>query len=88
MSLADPLHIELPQTQQFLNWFGKDLSIIPENIRDMNRQMAECDAIIALSAEYYWSIPPSLANIVDNIPPATFNFKPCAIITYSASKEA
>jgi len=80
----DPLKWDLPQTQQSMNWLMNP-SAVPDNIKDLNRQVSECDALIALTAEYNYCIPPALSNLVDNCSVMTFTWKPCAIISYSMS---
>ena len=82
---TDPLEIDFPQSQQSMNWFYNPTAV-PDNIRALNDTVTSCDALIALTAEYNFSIPPAFANIVDNLPPSTFTWKPCAIVSYSLSK--
>ena len=51
-----------------------------------NNKIKEADGYVIVSGEYNESIPPALTNMMDHFPPRAYAFKPCAIVSYSASK--
>lgn len=83
--LSDPLKMELPATQQSIN-FMYNPSAVPKNIQELNAKFAKLDALVIVCAEYNWSIPPPLTNMLDNIPPTTLVWKPVGYVTYSVCK--
>ncbi|XP_052764349.1 quinone reductase-like [Mya arenaria] len=81
----DPLEEDLPLTQQSLN-FMYNPSSVPQNIKDLNDRFKALDALVFVCAEYNWSLPPALTNLMDNIPPTTVAWKPCGFVTYSMGR--
>ncbi|XP_052764350.1 NAD(P)H-dependent FMN reductase PA1204-like [Mya arenaria] len=81
----DPLKEDLPLTQQSLN-FMFNPSVVPQNIKDLNERFKALDALVFVCAEYNWSLPPALTNLMDNIPPPTVAWKPCGFVTYSMGR--
>lgn len=83
--LSDPLKMELPVTQQSIN-FMYNPSVVPKNIQELNAKFAKLDALVIVCGEYNWSIPPPLTNMLDNVPPTTLAWKPVGYVTYSVCK--
>ena len=52
----------------------------------LENKIKEADGYVIVSGEYNESIPPALTNMMDHFPPRAYAFKPCAIVSYSASK--
>ncbi|XP_060589898.1 uncharacterized protein LOC132745078 isoform X2 [Ruditapes philippinarum] len=82
VEVIDPATIDFPQTQQSLN-FMFNPTAVPENIKELNDKMKEFDAFVIVCAEYNFSLPPPLANLFDNIPPASLVWKPCGFVNYA-----
>ena len=76
--------MDLPQTQQMVNLLMNP-SAVPANIQELCDRMRGMDAVVMVSPEYNFSIPPGLSNLLANIPPMICTWKPCAFVTYSIS---
>ena len=65
-------------------FFYQDPSKIPPFLQEASKEISSADGYIFVSAEYYNSIPPALANMVDHFAPWDYLYKPSAIVTYSS----
>ena len=83
--ISDPKELNLPLLTKALHFYP-DPSEAPEVVRDLNQKVLEADALIVISAEYNYTIPPALTNTLDYIPPSSFGYKPCGIVTYGIGK--
>ncbi|XP_053383417.1 uncharacterized protein LOC123540699 [Mercenaria mercenaria] len=83
VEIIDPATIEFPKTQHSMDFLFNPTGNIPENIRALNEKMKGFDAFLIVCAEYNYSLPPPLANLFDNISPATLVWKPCGFVNYS-----
>ncbi|KAH3752707.1 quinone reductase-like [Dreissena polymorpha] len=82
VDLIDPLEVHLTETQQSMN-FMFNPGAVPDNIKALNDRIKALDALVLVCAEYNYSIPPGLSNLLDNIPFTTTLWKPVAFVNYS-----
>lgn len=55
----------------------------PENMEKLHQIFQKVDGFVIVSGEYNHSIPPALKNMLDHFQ-SEYNFKPSAIVSYSA----
>lgn len=84
--IIDPEEFQLPVLKQPLHFY-RDPTKAPDILHKLNKKVQEADAYVIISAEYNRSIPPALTNIMDHFPPASYAFKPSAIVTYSMGRQ-
>jgi len=63
--------------------FYSDQSKAPASLRNLNAKAAGADAYIILTAEYNRTLPPALTNLIDHLPPTSFEYKPSGLVGYS-----
>eukprot|EP00794_Sanderia_malayensis_P008798 gene8798-9739_t len=80
--VIDPEDYDIPLLKQPLHFY-RDPSKAPAILHQLNDTIKNADAYIIVSAEYNRTIPPALTNIMDHFPPASYGFKPSAVVTYS-----
>jgi len=82
LTIIDPEVYDLPVLKQPLHFY-QDQSKAPQNLRDLNEVVKAADAYIILTAEYNRSVPPALSNLMNHLPPPSFEYKPSALCGYS-----
>lgn len=82
LQIVDPEAYNLPVLKKPLHFYA-DPSQAPEYLHTLNKIMVEADAYIILTAEYNRSMPPGLTNLMDHLPPPSFEFKPSGILAYA-----
>ena len=83
--LSDPKQIAFPLVRCPIHYY-EDKTKVPIWLTCLESKIREADGYVIVSGEYNESIPPALTNMMDHFPPRAYAFKPCAIVTYSASK--
>merc|ERR1712137_479421 len=78
----DPEEYDLPVLKTPLHFYP-DQSKAPANLHKLNDIVISADAYIILTAEYNRSMPPALTNLLNHLPPPSFEFKPSGILAYS-----
>jgi len=82
---ADPLEIQFPLLVQPLHFYP-DQSQAPTWLQDIGKKIQEADAIVVVSPEYNYCIPPALSNVLDHFPTSFYKYKPSGIVSYSMGK--
>lgn len=86
LEVLDPAEYDLPVLKKPLH-FHSDWSEAPDYLHKINKLVSGADAYIILTAEYNRSLPPALTNLMDHIPPTSYEFKASAIVSYSLSTQ-
>uniref|UniRef100_A0A7M5USV9 NADPH-dependent FMN reductase-like domain-containing protein n=1 Tax=Clytia hemisphaerica TaxID=252671 RepID=A0A7M5USV9_9CNID len=79
---VDPEEYDLPVLKTPLHFYP-DQSKAPEKLRQLNDIVISADAYIILTAEYNRSMPPALTNLINHLPPPSFEFKVSGMVGYS-----
>ncbi len=81
VTLIDAIDYPLP----FLNKMHKEYEKgkAPETMEKLHKILNKADSFVILSAEYNHSVPAILKNLLDHFQ-SEYNFKPSAIVSYSA----
>ena len=84
-AVVDPLEIPFPMLKMPLHFYP-DPSQAPSYLLEVNERIKAADAYVLVSAEYNYSIPPALSNMLDHFPMSSYAFKPTGIAVYSMGK--
>lgn len=82
IQFIDPEEYDLPVLKTPLHFYP-DQSKAPESLRKLNEIVNAADAYIILTAEYNRSMPPALTNLMNHLPPPSFEYKPSGMVGYS-----
>ncbi|XP_055333721.1 uncharacterized protein LOC129585162 [Paramacrobiotus metropolitanus] len=82
VTVIDPLELGLGQVIQPMHFY-RNPAEIPAILPQLNEQLKEADAFIAIAGEYNSQISPALCSVMDHFPPVSYAFRPSAIVTYS-----
>ncbi|XP_075259599.1 FMN-dependent NADPH-azoreductase-like [Convolutriloba macropyga] len=80
--ILDPQEIKLPLLQAPIHF--RKPEDIPPVLSETNRKISEADGVVLVSCEYNRTAPPAMTNFLAHFPPASFKYKPTAVVTYSA----
>ncbi|XP_066914003.1 uncharacterized protein [Clytia hemisphaerica] len=86
LEVIDPADYDLPVLKLPLH-FHRDPSQAPENLKQLNEIVMSADGYIIVTAEYNRSLPPALTNLMDHLPPTSFEFKSSGVVSYSMSNQ-
>ncbi|MCC7574543.1 NAD(P)H-dependent oxidoreductase [Candidatus Woesearchaeota archaeon] len=81
VELIDPLVYNLPMLDKMHKEYTKDN--VPKKMDELSKKILDADGFIIVTGEYNHSIPPALKNMLDHYQ-REYNFKPSAIVSYSA----
>lgn len=82
LQFIDPIVYELPLLKKPLH-FHMDWSEAPKVLHELNNKVTSSDAFFILTPEYNMSLPPALTNMMSQLPPPSFEYKPSGIISYT-----
>jgi len=82
VEILDPQKLDIPLLKQALQFYP-DQSKAPQILRDLNEKIKAADAFVVITAEYNRQMPPALTNLIDHFPPASYAYRPSAIVSYS-----
>ncbi|KAF2352980.1 NADPH-dependent FMN reductase-like [Trinorchestia longiramus] len=84
--LLDP--VTVPNEGKLLKpiHFHSDTTSIPQWMTETNELIKSCDSLVILTPEYNATLPPALLALMDNFPPASYKYKPAAIVSYSLGR--
>jgi len=82
VTVLDPLELGLGQVIQPVHFY-RNPADVPAILPRINQQIVEADGFVVVAAEYNSAISPALCSIMDHFPPASYSFRPSAIVTYS-----
>ncbi|XP_066914004.1 uncharacterized protein [Clytia hemisphaerica] len=82
LELIDPVKYDLPLLKKPLHFY-KDRSEAPEILQTLNEKVEQSDCFLILTAEYNMNLPPALTNLMSQLPPPSFEYKPSGLISYT-----
>jgi NAD(P)H-dependent FMN reductase len=80
VTLIDPKKYKFGILKKMYKEYPKGTA--PQQMQNLARIFAKCDAVVVVSGEYNHSIPPALTNLIDHFMEEYF-FTPSAIVSYS-----
>lgn len=87
VTVIDPHEVKLPLLEWPYHWLKALKKPVPEVLEELVNTVSAADAYVFISAEYNYSIPPALANLIDHLPPLKYGgkqgLKPSLICCYS-----
>ncbi|XP_055331582.1 NAD(P)H-dependent FMN reductase PA1204-like isoform X2 [Paramacrobiotus metropolitanus] len=85
VTVVDPRDYNLAVLEQPLHFYKYELAV-PDYLVSLNDQIKNVDAFVVVSAEYNSAISPALCSLLDHFPPASYAYRPSAIVVYSTGQ--
>ncbi|OWA54899.1 hypothetical protein BV898_19290 [Hypsibius exemplaris] len=85
VTVFDPRELNYTKVIQPLHYYEKPEDA-PERLRNLSDVIRKADGHIVVTPEYHSAIPPSLTTMMDQFPPASYAFRPAAIVSYSKGR--
>ena len=82
VDLFDPLEMKFPLITK-APFEYREFTEQPKWLQEARKKVQNADGYVVVSAEYNYTIPPGLTNLMDHFAPSDYNMKPCSIATYS-----
>ncbi|CAL8099549.1 unnamed protein product [Calicophoron daubneyi] len=82
VDIVDPKDTKLSILQTPLQYYGNPNNI-PSELHKLSSFIKKADMLMFTTCEYFWSTPPGLSNLPDNLLPDTLAYKAAGIIGYS-----
>jgi NAD(P)H-dependent FMN reductase len=84
VKVFDPKELQLPLVSKPLHFYP-DQSKAPEQLRKLNDEIKEADALVFVTGEYNRGVPPPLTNMLDHFSPGSYAWKAGVTVSYSVS---
>lgn len=82
--MVDPRTIDLGLLDK--PHFAYAASQVPSVLQEIHETFVNADAYVTITPEYNHAPSPALLNVLNHFGSSTFNFKPSAIVSYSAGQ--